>query len=348
MRKHLILTTLSTLLILGPALACSDDEPDDPSSAGARGGTAGASTGGTGVGDAGQGGSGAVALGGTGLAGGPANGGETGQSGAGTSEGGAGGGADAGAAGAGGAGEGGAPPAATVVLDPAASTLLSAADQSARALYFFGGDLPASATTPAVSSCAGACLTTWPVFHQPDLVPGEGLSSADFGELLRDDGARQTTFHGWPLYTYAADDEPGERGGDGVESLWHAAEEPFYTLVVMRGSYDGQDTGPYLADGGGRTIYRFIGDQAGTATTDPVSTCTTAGCRKAWPVVAPPLVHAVGALSAGFEVFIRPETGALQLAYGGYPIYYFVQDIAPGAMTGLEKPSWALMTLEAP
>lgn len=97
-----------------------------------------------------------------------------------------------------------------------------------------------------------------------------------------------------------------------------------------------------LADAGGHSIYRFIGDEAGTPATDPVSTCTTNGCRQAWPVVALTSVKAVSSMTGDFAVFIRPDTSEIQLAYRGLPLYYFAQDLAPGDLKGVGKPSWLL------
>lgn len=343
---------ISATLVAFCALAgCSGDD-EESSGAGANGGVAGRTTGGSSGAHAGttQGGSsrggmasqgGNVSLGGTPPIGAAGVGGEE----AGAGDGGSSGESVGGVGGAGGAaggagGEAGAAPA-NLTVDAAAKTLLATDGALVTTLYFFGRDVPSSPTTSAVSACTDACTETWPVFYEPSVVVGPGLSDADFSELVRPDGLHQTTFKGWPLYSYSGDDTPGARTGDGMNQLWHAVEQPFYSLVVMRGQVEGEDSGLYVADGAGHTLYRLLGDEPGTASTDPVSTCTTSGCRKAWPVATPKLVKPVSSIDGALRTFIRPDTAEVQLAYKGVPTYYFAQDLLPGDLKGVGKPSWA-------
>jgi predicted lipoprotein with Yx(FWY)xxD motif len=334
-----------TLAAFALTQGCSDDEDSDSGTAGSGGrATAGSATqAGTKSGTSGNPSGGSSALAGNSGSGGAAGAGAGGEPMAGSDAGGEGpsSGGEGGAPGA--AGAGGAPPA-NVELDETTQALLSTSG-SAKTLYFFGRDFPAGPASDAVSACAEACVDTWPVFYEASIAAGDGLANDDFGELVRTDGTHQSTYKGWPLYSYSGDAEPAARSGDGIDQLWHAVEEPFYTLVMMRGSgLDDQDTGLYLADGSGQTIYHFVGDEPGTPESDPVSTCTTQGCRKAWPVVAPSLIKPVVSIEGAFDVFIRPDTGAVQLAYDGLPIYYFAQDLLPGDTNGTEKPSWILAT----
>ncbi len=342
---HLGLTCIS-FVALASAVGCGDDNDDAVNGAagtvsisgnGGKSPTGGKSSGGSSAGRNTQAGTGGnLQLGGT-----PGLGGAGGQNddavagAGGQNE----GGSDAGEAGAGGAAGG---PAANIELDAATHTLTATDGAIPQALYFFGADRPASSTAPASSSCVGDCLVTWPVFYRSEIVSGDGLPVAEFGELLRPDGKKQTTFKGWPLYSYVDDASAGDRKGDGVGSLWHVAVEPFYTVVLMSGTFEGEATGPYLADARGHTIYRFIGDTLGTPNSDPVSTCTTSGCRKAWPVFSAPAVRAVSSIEGSFKPFLRPDTSEIQLSYAGIPLYWFAQDQAPGDLVGLTKPSWAL------
>src|SRR5512145_1420876 len=63
-------------------------------------------------------------------------------------------------------------------------------------LYLFTKD------APGVSNCSGDCATNWPPLtvgedEQPTLAAGiPGL----VGVIAREDGTRQVTFNGWPLY----------------------------------------------------------------------------------------------------------------------------------------------------
>ena len=67
-------------------------------------------------------------------------------------------------------------------------------------------------------------------------------------------------------------------------------------------------------------VYTFTAD--GT----DASVCT-AGCLAAWPAVLAPS----GTLSAGFSSFKRSDTGQMQLAFNGQPLYTFAADSADRA-----------------
>jgi predicted lipoprotein with Yx(FWY)xxD motif len=90
-------------------------------------------------------------------------------------------------------------------------------------LYVDGADT-ASLTAP-VSACAGACLTAWPIYDgDPATVPS-GLSAADFS-TFSNGGTTQSTYQGWPLYTFSSDTAAGQTSGDGVGGF-HAVVIPF-------------------------------------------------------------------------------------------------------------------------
>jgi len=42
--------------------------------------------------------------------------------------------------------------------------------------------------------------------------------------VTRDDGARQWACRGLPLYLWARDAKPGDKTGDGFNSVWHVAK----------------------------------------------------------------------------------------------------------------------------
>src|SRR5215469_937947 len=83
-----------------------------------------------------------------------------------------------------------------------------------RTLYYFGLDLPGDAGHAPVSNCTGSCVPLWPIFHVTSPVLAAGLNAADFGEFVRSDGVRQSTYKGWPLYFYAGDSKAGDTNGD--------------------------------------------------------------------------------------------------------------------------------------
>ena len=88
------------------------------------------------------------------------------------------------------------------------------------------------------------------------------------------------------------------------------------------------DLGTILVDGSGRTLYLFTDDERNT------SHCSD-GCAKAWP----PLLTA-GDTSAGEGVTDRVlatvtrDDGSEQVAYNGWPLYYFASDEGPGDAKG--------------
>jgi predicted lipoprotein with Yx(FWY)xxD motif len=47
----------------------------------------------------------------------------------------------------------------------------------------------------------------------------EGVSG-DVATIERDDGTRQVTLDGLPLYTYVGDADPGDVTGQGVQEVW--------------------------------------------------------------------------------------------------------------------------------
>jgi predicted lipoprotein with Yx(FWY)xxD motif len=195
-----------------------------------------------------------------------------------------------------------------------------------RTLYYFGLDLPGTEGTAPVSNCtdSGGCVSLWPVFHVDSPTVATGLNSADFGEFVRSDGVRQTTYKGWPLYFYAGDAKAGDTNGDNFE-VWYVIKDPFYAAVAMT-----KTGGPalYLADPAGRTLYIDARDSAGSA-----PTCVGA-CLNNWPVFA----AGNGPLPTGIDpakltTVTRPD-GHTQSALDGHLLYYFVHDVAPGDTNG--------------
>lgn len=75
--------------------------------------------------------------------------------------------------------------------------------------------------TSATSRCVDACAVAWPPVGIDAMgSPGEGLDQAQFGELTRPDGSRQTTYAGNPLYRFAGDSAPGVVNGQAVDNVW--------------------------------------------------------------------------------------------------------------------------------
>ncbi|HWV63851.1 MAG TPA: hypothetical protein VN019_09495 [Oxalicibacterium sp.] len=69
------------------------------------------------------------------------------------------------------------------------------------------------------SACYGGCAALWPV------VAAGGKLSAPYGAITRDDGVKQLTYKGKPLYTFVQDKKAGDRNGDNVKDVWHVVKD---------------------------------------------------------------------------------------------------------------------------
>jgi predicted lipoprotein with Yx(FWY)xxD motif len=90
-------------------------------------------------------------------------------------------------------------------------------DAKGMTLYVFKKD------SPGKSSCAGDCVTRWPLYFREDVGVAGDLKASDFGTITREDGQKQTTYKGLPLYYFAADKAPGDTKGQAVKDVWFAA-----------------------------------------------------------------------------------------------------------------------------
>ena len=71
------------------------------------------------------------------------------------------------------------------------------------------------------SACNGPCATNWP----PLMAAGDAKDMGDWTVITRDDGSKQWAYKGKPLYGWAKDTKPGDKTGDGNNSVWHAAKQ---------------------------------------------------------------------------------------------------------------------------
>src|SRR6185436_16306200 len=67
------------------------------------------------------------------------------------------------------------------------------------------------------SACNGPCATNWPPF----MAAAGAKTDADWTIITRDDGGKQWAYKGKPLYLWAKDAKPGDKTGDGFNSVWH-------------------------------------------------------------------------------------------------------------------------------
>ncbi|WP_447003542.1 COG4315 family predicted lipoprotein [Saccharothrix isguenensis] len=93
-------------------------------------------------------------------------------------------------------------------------------DGDGRTLYRFDKDTP----TPAKSNCEGQCAVTWPPVLSSGAPQLQGVDPALVSTVKRADGSEQVTLDGWPLYTYAKDEAPGQWKGQGVGGTWFVVQ----------------------------------------------------------------------------------------------------------------------------
>ncbi len=116
-----------------------------------------------------------------------------------------------------------------------------------------------------------------------------------------------------------------ESGGEmsGGEMSGGAMSGPAALAVSETG-----DLGEFLVDAEGMTLYMFTED------TENTSNCY-GDCAEAWP---PVVTEGDPTLGEGLDAALVSTTertdGTTQVTYGGWPLYYWVRDAAPGDTTG--------------
>ncbi|ARU51521.1 putative lipoprotein with Yx(FWY)xxD motif [Cellulosimicrobium cellulans] len=113
-----------------------------------------------------------------------------------------------------GTGSGGAGP----VLGTADSSLGTiVVDGQGMTVYYYDKDTKGSGT----SACEGECAAAWPAVHAASADPEVDGVTAEVGTITGVDGELQVTVDGRPVYTYAADQAPGDVSGQGVNGVWY-------------------------------------------------------------------------------------------------------------------------------
>ena len=104
------------------------------------------------------------------------------------------------------------------------------------------------------SYCSGACAAVWPPL-ETSTAPrgGAGVQEAELGTIERPDGDMQVTYHGHPLYYYAADaSTPDNTKGEDIEQFgagWYLVGA--HGQPVEPQSDSGSGSGSGSNDGGG-------------------------------------------------------------------------------------------------
>jgi len=175
------------------------------------------------------------------------------------------------------------------------------------------------------SVCYDQCAERWPplTVESADALAVDEDIPGDFGTIERTDGTLQVTYNGLPLYYWFRDENPGDTTGQGVGRVWWVV--PPATVYV----YHDPEMGAILVGPEGMTLYMFKNDEPGT--TNCYDQCATN-----WP---PLTVESADALVKGVNMpgelsTVERTDGALQVAYNGWPLYYWKDDAARGDTTG--------------
>lgn len=188
-------------------------------------------------------------------------------------------------------------------------------DDKGSTLYFFTKDIMGD------SKCTGNCLNSWPIFYHEKITVSSGLISSDFGTITRDDGKKQTTYKGWPLYYFSSDVNPGDIKGEGVNKVWFIAK-PDYTVFIAD-----KDNMKFIVDANGKTLYNFTKDMPG------VSNCK-GDCLKIWPVFYSENIVAPSMMKNSDFGEITNSEGSKQTTYKQMPLYYNINDTKHGDTNG--------------
>jgi predicted lipoprotein with Yx(FWY)xxD motif len=91
------------------------------------------------------------------------------------------------------------------------------ADEKGMTLYLFKKD------TVGKSACGASngCLEKWPVFFADKIEPAAGIDTGSIGVITREDGKKQITYKGLPLYYFFKDKTPDDILGQGVNNVWY-------------------------------------------------------------------------------------------------------------------------------
>ncbi|TRX52845.1 di-heme oxidoredictase family protein [Thalassomonas sp. M1454] len=206
------------------------------------------------------------------------------------------------------------------------SKLVAGADASkpGYTLYVYASDSSNNG-----SACNDGCAVNWP----PVLVSDNTATGVDnLTTVVRKDGTLQAAYNGKPLYYFSLDNAVGEQQGSRVNG-WDI--QPYTQVNTFE---EVSDNGVNLVAGKdasnpGFTLYVFANDLINDG-----SACN-GGCALNWP---PLLVTDLVASGVDNLTTVVRNDGALQAAYEGKPLYYFIGDQSPGEQNGNSINGWSI------
>ncbi|TNJ64207.1 hypothetical protein FE784_21560 [Paenibacillus hemerocallicola] len=188
-------------------------------------------------------------------------------------------------------------------------------DESGKTLYYFAKD------SKDTSTCKDQCAANWPIYYAESIQVSGEMNAADFKTIVREDGKKQTTYKGMPLYYYVKDEKAGDVKGQAVNNVWFVVGFSSVAAASQEG------LGKFLTDSTGRTLYWFTKD------VKDKSACTGT-CETNWPIFYSGHVSSPADLSAAdFGTIVRDD-GTKQTTYNGMPLYYFIKDENAGDVKG--------------
>ena len=214
-------------------------------------------------------------------------------------------------------------------------------------LYNFDPD----ARKPGGSVCNGTCADVWPpliVKSEADLVGPSGFSGK-LTTVKRDDGSLQAAVNGWPLYGWVFDKKPGDLNGQAFNEVWWVLDPagnvnrsaPTIRFRSNKLGAAATNTSMMVGPTGG-TLYMYEPDKK-----IGVSTCYDQ-CATAWPplLVSSPsdlkFLQSQGVNKSKVTTFRRADTNQLQVAYDGWPLYFYAGDSSAGSSNGAAIANWSL------
>ncbi|WP_116951071.1 COG4315 family predicted lipoprotein [Jiangella endophytica] len=90
-------------------------------------------------------------------------------------------------------------------------------DGKGMTVYVYTNDTQGAGT----STCTDQCAAAWPAVPAASATPAVQGVTGEVGTITGVDGKPQLTLNGWPLYTYAQDQAPGDVTGEDVGEVWY-------------------------------------------------------------------------------------------------------------------------------
>ena len=223
-----------------------------------------------------------------------------------------------------------------VAQDPALGAILT--DANGMTVYLFTPD-----TAPDASACYDKCAENWPIVAASDNMTLPAGVPGALGSFDRNDGIKQATYNGIPLYLWAKDEKPGDATGQGVGGVWFVISPGAELGPYAPAPGDGTpvpatsplwigftaELGPFLTDSAGMTLYLFAKD------TVPGESACYDQCAENWPPLL--ATDAAPSLPVGIQgtlgVISRTD-GTMQVTYNDMPLYYYAKDTKAGDTTG--------------